>query len=64
MFNGIKCPVCEMMAPTQEAYEEHWEDTKQDSRHFRCDQCLKIFNEENALRMVYTSPNLHLQQLC
>ena len=52
IIGGIKCPVCQMMAPTQEAYDRHFEDAAQDSRHFRCAECHRIFTEENALRMV------------
>lgn len=52
IIGGIRCPVCDMMAPNQEAYDRHFEDTAQDSRHFRCTQCYRIFAEENALRMV------------
>jgi hypothetical protein len=61
IIGGIRCPVCEMMAPNQEAYDKHWEDTVQDTRHFRCEQCLKVFTEENALRMVRPI-TLHPQQ--
>lgn len=49
---GIKCPVCEMVAPTQEVYDKHWEDTAQDSRHFRCNRCRRRFDDENNLKMV------------
>jgi hypothetical protein len=56
---SIKCSVCEMIAPNQEVYDKHWEDTTQDSRHFRCDQCRRIFRKENHLKMVHlsTPPN-------
>jgi len=53
IVGGIKCPVCRMMAPDQETYDKHWEDTAQDSRHFRCKDCHQVFAEENALRQVY-----------
>ena len=52
----ITCQVCKMIAPDQDTYDQHWQDTVGDLRHCRCQICKVVFRTGHALEQVNDIP--------